>query len=108
MLYDSPFQALPTPSTPVVSATQSKSPLRADGSPSQVLYIPDLMEMFRASRSSIDRLRRGGALPPEMPRLVGRRCWRRVIVERWLENGGTTVATAGRRLGRQAGKRGRR
>jgi hypothetical protein len=105
MLHDSPFQTLPAPSIPVVSETQSKS---ADGTLSQVLYIPDLMGIFDASRSTIDRLRRGGALPPEMPRLVGRPCWRRPLFERWLENGGTTVATVGRRLGRQAGKKGRR
>lgn len=60
-----------------------------EGPPHEVFYIQDLMRMFCASRSTIDRMRERGTLPPEMTSLGGRPRWRRRVVEQWFERNGS-------------------
>jgi hypothetical protein len=50
-----------------------------------VLFIDDLADALRTSRSTIERLRRHRSFPiPELPSLDKRPRWSRVAVERFL------------------------
>ena len=53
--------------------------------PSAVLFIEDVAQILRTSRSTIERRRRAGSFPiPELPSIDGRPRWSRQAVERYL------------------------
>ena len=70
------------PSPPTVSPVQ----LDAD-----ILFIDDLAQVLRTSKTTIERRRRDGSLPfPELPAIDKRPRWSRLVVEEFLSssNGG--------------------
>ena len=55
------------------------------GPVADVLFIEDLVQIFRTSRSTIERRRRSGTFPiPELPAIDERPRWSRQAVERYL------------------------
>jgi hypothetical protein len=55
---------------------------------SDVLFIEDVAQLLRASRTTIERRRRDGSLPfPELPAIDKRPRWSRRVVEGLLSSG---------------------
>ena len=55
------------------------------GPVADVLFIEDLVQILRTSRSTIERRRRSGTFPiPELPAIDERPRWSRQAVERYL------------------------
>jgi len=64
---------------------------------SSVLFIEDVAQVLRTSRSTIERRRRGGTFPiPELPGIDGRPRWSWQAVERYLLSSGAGLARRGR------------
>jgi predicted DNA-binding transcriptional regulator AlpA len=62
-----------------------------------VLFLADVADMLRVSRSTIERRRREGTFPiPELPTLDRRPLWSRCEVERFVESSGRLKAPRGR------------
>jgi predicted DNA-binding transcriptional regulator AlpA len=62
-----------------------------------VLFLGDVADMLRVSRSTIERRRRDGTFPiPALPPLDRRPRWSRCEVERFVESGGRMKAPRGR------------
>jgi predicted DNA-binding transcriptional regulator AlpA len=53
----------------------------------EVLFIDDIAQVLRTSRSTIERRRRSGTFPiPELPSIDGRPRWSRQAIERFLSS----------------------
>jgi hypothetical protein len=72
-----------TSSVPVVVSCHSHPVIEPD-----VLFIEDVAQLLRASRTTIERRRRDGSLPfPELPAIDKRPRWSRRAVEGLLSSG---------------------
>jgi hypothetical protein len=92
----------------VNDATGTPASLRNDESrpvgslTAEVLFINDVAQVLRTSRSTIERRRRGGRFPiAELPCFDGRPRWSRQAVERFLSTTSNGMANARARRGRQ-------
>jgi hypothetical protein len=72
---------------------------KSGGLTHDVLFMDDLADVLRTSRSTIERRRRAGTFPiPELPSIDERPRWSRQAVERYLgSSGGRTRPQRGRR-----------
>lgn len=77
--------------------SSNRTPAREVDGKHAVLFLEDVADILRMSRSTIERRRRNGTFPiPELPSIDRRPRWSRTEVERFVEEGGRTPAGRGR------------